>query len=51
MSKHLNAHTNVEIQHISNLLKRNPNITISKLYGKLRKIIDILDTLLLYLYI
>jgi len=28
LTKHPNAHTDIEIKHISNLLKRNPNITL-----------------------
>ncbi len=35
-SKHPNAHTDLEIKHILNLLKRNPNIGLNELYGKLR---------------
>ena len=37
LTKHPNAHTDIEIKNISNLLKRNPNIGLSELYGKLRK--------------
>lgn len=34
---HPKAHTNDEISNINKLLKRNPNIGLSELYGKLRK--------------
>ena len=34
---HPNAHTAIEIKHINDLLRRNPNIGLSELYGKLRK--------------
>jgi len=34
---HPNAHTDEEIAHIRNLIRRNPDIGLSELYGKLRK--------------
>ena len=34
---HPNAHTADEIRHIENLRRRNPNIGLSELYGKLRE--------------
>jgi len=34
---HPNAHTTNEIRHIENLRRRNPNIGLSELYGKLRE--------------
>ena len=34
---HPNAHTDEEIRHIENLRRRNPNIGLSELYGKLRE--------------
>ena len=36
LSKHPNAHTEEEIKWIKNLIKRNPNISLCELYGKLR---------------
>lgn len=33
---HPNKHTEEEIKHIKNLIKRNPNIGLNELYGKLR---------------
>lgn len=36
LSKHPNAHTDEEIKWIRNLIKRNPNISLCELYGKLR---------------
>ncbi len=36
-SPHPNAHTAIEIQNIENLLKRNSNIGLSELYGKLKQ--------------
>ena len=36
LSKHPNAHTDTEIKWIKNLIKRNPHISMSELYGKLR---------------
>lgn len=36
-SPHPNSHTAKEIKHINDLLRRNPNIGLSELYGKLRK--------------
>ena len=36
LSKHPNAHTDTEIKWIKNLIKRNPNISLCELYGKLR---------------
>jgi len=35
-SKHPNAHTDQEIEWINNYLRRNPNISMIELYGKLR---------------
>ncbi len=35
ITPHKNAHTEQEIKNIKNLLKRNPNIGLSELYGKL----------------
>lgn len=35
-TKHPNSHTDEEIKNIMNLLKRNPNIGLSELYGKLK---------------
>lgn len=35
-SKHPNQQTDEEIKHINDLLKRNPNIGLNELYGKLR---------------
>lgn len=35
-SKHPNAHTDDEIKHIKDLIKRNPTIGLNELYGKLR---------------
>lgn len=34
---HPNSHTAEEIKHINDLLRRNPNIGLSELYGKLRR--------------
>ena len=34
-SRHPNAHTDEEIKNIHNILRRNPNITLDELYGKL----------------
>ena len=34
---HPNSHTALEIKHINDLLRRNPNIGLSELYGKLRR--------------
>lgn len=34
---HPNAHTPEEIRHIENLMRRNPDIGLSELYGKLRR--------------
>ena len=34
---HPNAHTSDEIKHIEDLLRRNPYISISELYGKLKR--------------
>ena len=36
LSKHPNAHTDEEIKWIKNLIKRNHNISLCELYGKLR---------------
>ena len=36
LSKHPNAHNDTEIKLIKNLIKRNPNISLCELYGKLR---------------
>ena len=36
ISKHPNAHTDTEIKWIKNLIRRNPHISMSELYGKLR---------------
>lgn len=33
---HPNRHTELEIKHIKNLIKRNPHIGLNELYGKLR---------------
>lgn len=33
---HPNCHTNEEIKHIKDMIKRNPNIGLNELYGKLR---------------
>ena len=35
-TKHPNAHTDVEIKHIKDLIRRNPNITLCELWFKLR---------------
>ena len=35
-SNHPNAHTDSEIKHIKDLIKRNPNITLCELWYKLR---------------
>lgn len=35
-TQHPNSHTALEIKHIQDLLKRNPNIGLSELYGKLK---------------
>ena len=35
-SKHPNAHTDLEIKHIKDLIRRNPNITLCELWFKLR---------------
>ncbi len=34
---HKNRHTDIEIYNIKNLLRRNPNIGLSELYGKLKR--------------
>lgn len=34
---HPNSHTAREIKHIKDLIKRNPNVTLNELYGKLRQ--------------
>lgn len=36
-SRHPNAHTEDEIKHIKNYIKRNPNISMIELYAKLKK--------------
>lgn len=36
LSKHPNAHSDLELKWIKDLLKRNPHISMSELYGKLR---------------
>lgn len=36
LSPHPNAHTEKEIKWIKDLIKRNPHISMSELYGKLR---------------
>lgn len=36
LSKHPNAHSNLELKWINDLLRRNPHISMSELYGKLR---------------
>ncbi len=36
ISKHPNAHTDTEIKWIKDLIRRNPHISMSELYGKLR---------------
>ncbi len=36
-TKHPNAHTELEIMNINNLIRRNPNISYSELYGKLKR--------------
>ncbi len=36
ISKHSNAHSDIEIKWIKNLIRRNPHISMSELYGKLR---------------
>lgn len=35
LSKHPNAHTNQELKWINDLIRRNPHISMSELYGKL----------------
>lgn len=35
-NKHPNSHTAEEVQHIQDLIRRNPNIGLNELYGKLR---------------
>lgn len=35
-SRHPNSHTDTEIKHIKNYLKRNPNISMIELYAKLK---------------
>ncbi len=37
VTPHPNSYTIEEIKNINNLLKRNPNISLSELYGKLKK--------------
>lgn len=37
ISPHPNCHTAEEIKHIKDLIKRNPNIGLNELYGKLRQ--------------
>ncbi len=36
LTKHPNAHTDEELTHIKNYLRRNPNITMIELYAKLK---------------
>lgn len=36
LSKHPNAHTELELKWIRDYMRRNPNISLSELYGKLR---------------
>ena len=36
LSPHWNAHTEEEIKHITDLIRRNPGIGLNELYGKLR---------------
>lgn len=36
LSPHPNSHTKEEIKHIKDLIRRNPNIGLNELYGKLR---------------
>lgn len=36
LTPHPNAHTNLEIKWIKDLIRRNPHISMSELYGKLR---------------
>ncbi len=35
-TKHINAHTDEELYNITNLIRRNPNISMIELYGKLK---------------
>ena len=37
LTPHPNSHTPDEIKHINDLLRRNPNIGLSELYGKLKR--------------
>lgn len=37
LTAHPNAHTNIELKNITRLLKRNPDIGLSELYGKLKR--------------
>ena len=37
LSPHPNSHTEDEIKHIKDLIRRNPNIGLNELYGKLRE--------------
>ena len=37
LSPHPNSHTSEEIKHIKDLIRRNPNIGLNELYGKLRQ--------------
>lgn len=39
-SKHWNAHTEEELKHINDLVRRNPGIGLNELYGKLRQNYD-----------
>ena len=36
LTPHLNSHTETELKWIKNLIRRNPHISMSELYGKLR---------------
>ena len=48
LSKHPNAHTDEELKWIKDYIRRNPNISMIELYGKLRIEKVILDMLVLY---
>lgn len=37
LTPHPNAHTSTEITNIKNLIRRNPNISLNELYGKLKQ--------------
>ena len=50
LTEHPKAQTDEEKKHIADLIKRNPNIGLNELYGKLRIDEGARNTLLLFFY-